>query len=314
MQSFKKLSFGDLDGWNQDDHDKALDVFSKTQSQFLRNLSLRAKGKNKSFSSSQEFFEHSFVPTLIDFPKRSFFTGYYEAEILGSAVPDKEFQFPIYKRPPDLKKGTKWLSRRELEESNILQNKSLEIVYLSSRAEVFLLQVQGSGRVTLTDGSVIRVGYDGRNGHEYISIGQILIKRGVFSAENISGHAIKNWLTLNPQIADELLYQNPSYIFFKVMSDLEEEAGPIGTSNSSLEELRSIAVDPQYIPLGSPVWIEIKGSYPLNRLMVAQDTGSAIKGPSRVDIFFGRGDDAEKMAGQIKDYGRVAVFKNIMGS
>ena len=314
MQSFKKLSFGDLDGWNQDDHDKALDVFSKTQSQFLRNLSPRAKGKNKSFSSSQKFFEHSFVPTLIDFPNRSFFTGYYEAEILGSAVPDKEFQFPIYKRPPDLKKGTKWLSRRELEESNILQNKSLEIVYLSSRAEVFLLQVQGSGRVTLTDGSVIRVGYDGRNGHEYISIGQILIKRGVFSAENISGHAIKHWLTLNPQIADELLYQNPSYIFFKVMSDLEEEAGPIGTSNSSLEELRSIAVDPQYIPLGSPVWIEIKGSYPLNRLMVAQDTGSAIKGPSRVDIFFGRGDDAEKMAGQIKDYGRVAVFKNIMGS
>ena len=314
MQSFKKLSFGDLDGWNQDDHDKALDVFSKTQSQFLCNLSPRAKGKNKSFSSSQEFFEHSFVPTLIDFPNRSFFTGYYEAEILGSAAPDKEFQFPIYKRPLDLKKGTKWLSRRELEESNILQNKSLEIVYLSSRAEVFLLQVQGSGRVTLTDGSVIRVGYDGRNGHEYISIGQILIKRGVFSAENISGHAIKNWLTLNPQIADELLYQNPSYIFFKVMSDLEEEAGPIGTSNSSLEELRSIAVDPQYIPLGSPVWIEIKGSYPLNRLMVAQDTGSAIKGPSRVDIFFGRGDDAEKMAGQIKDYGRVAVFKNIMGS
>ena len=314
MQSFKKLSFGDLDGWNQDDHDKALDVFSKTQSQFRRNLSPRAKGKNKSFSSSQEFFEHSFVPTLIDFPNRSFFTGYYEAEILGSAVPDKEFQFPIYKRPPDLKKGTKWLSRRELEESNILQNKSLEIVYLSSRAEVFLLQVQGSGRVTLTDGSVIRVGYDGRNGHEYISIGQILIKWGVFSAENISGHAVKNWLMLNPQIADELLYQNPSYIFFKVMSDLEEEAGPIGTSNSSLEELRSIAVDPQYIPLGSPVWIEIKGSYPLNRLMVAQDTGSAIKGPSRVDIFFGRGDDAEKMAGQIKDYGRVAVFKNIMGS
>ena len=314
MQSVKKLSFGDLDGWNQDDHDKALDVFSKTQSQFLRNLSPRAKGKNKSFSSSQEFFEHSFVPTLIDFPNRSFFTGYYEAEILGSAVPDKEFQFPIYKRPLNLKKGTKWLSRRELEESNILQNKSLEIVYLSSRAEVFLLQVQGSGRVILRDGSVIRVGYDGRNGHEYISIGQILIKRGVFSAENISGHAIKNWLTLNPQIADELLYQNPSYIFFKVMSDLEEEAGPIGTSNSSLEELRSIAVDPQYIPLGSPVWIEIKGSYPLNRLMVAQDTGSAIKGPSRVDIFFGRGAAAEKMAGQIKDYGRVAVFKNIMGS
>ena len=314
MQSFKKLSFGDLDGWNQDDHDKALDVFLKTQSQFFRNLSLRAKGKNKRVSSSQEFFEHSFVPTLIDFPNRSFFTGYYEAEILGSAVPDKEFQFPIYKRPPDLKKGTKWLSRRELEESNILQNKSLEIVYLRSRAEVFLLQVQGSGRVILRDGSVIRVGYDGRNGHEYISIGQILIKRGVFSAENISGHAVKNWLMLNPQIADELLYQNPSYIFFKVMSDLEEEAGPIGTSNSSLEELRSIAVDPQYIPLGSPVWIEIKGSYPLNRLMVAQDTGSAIKGPSRVDIFFGRGDDAEKMAGQIKDYGRVAVFKNIMGS
>ena len=314
MQSFKKLSFGDLDGWNQDDHDKALDVFSKTQSQFLRNLSPRAKDKNKSFSSSQEFFEHSFVPTLIDFPNRSFFTGYYEAEILGSVVPDKEFQFPIYKRPPDLKNGTKWLSRRELEESNILQNKSLEIVYLRSRVEVFLLQVQGSGRVTLTDGSVIRVGYDGRNGHEYISIGQILIKRGVFSAENISGHAVKNWLMLNPQIADELLYQNPSYIFFKVMSDLEEEAGPIGTSNSSLEELRSIAVDPQYIPLGSPVWIEIKGSYPLNRLMIAQDTGSAIKGPSRVDIFFGRGDDAEKMAGQIKDYGRVAVFKNIMGS
>ena len=314
MQSFKKLSFGDLDGWNQDDHDKALDVFLKTQSQFFRNLSLRAKGKNKRVSSSQEFFEHSFVPTLIDFPNRSFFTGYYEAEILGSVVPDKEFQFPIYKRPPDLKNGTKWLSRRELEESNILQNKSLEIVYLRSRAEVFLLQVQGSGRVILTDGSVIRVGYDGRNGHEYISIGQILIKRGVFSAENISGHAVKNWLMLNPQIADELLYQNPSYIFFKVMSDLEEEAGPIGTSNSSLEELRSIAVDPQYIPLGSPVWIEIKGSYPLNRLMVAQDTGSAIKGPSRVDIFFGRGDDAEKMAGQIKDYGRVAVFKNIMGS
>ena len=115
----------------------------------------------------------------------------------------------------------------------------------------------------------------------------------------------------NISISNELLYQNPSYVFFKVISSLEEGDGPLGTANSSLEALRSIAVDPQYIPLGSAVWIEIKGSYPLKRLMVAQDTGSAIKGPSRVDIFFGRGDKAEKIAGKVKDYGRIAIFKEI---
>ena len=311
MQSFKKLSFSDLDGWYQDDHEKALTVFLKTQKKDARSHRLDTRNTPKKNMSAQEFFEKNFTPTLIDFPKKAFFTGYYEAEIHGSVVPDKEFRFPIYKKPQGLRKGKKWLSRQELEESNVLKGKCLEIAYLRSPAEVFLLQIQGSGRVTLTDGSVIRVGYDGKNGHEYVSIGQILIKRGVFSPENISSNGIKNWLMSNISISNELLYQNPSYVFFKVISSLEEGDGPLGTANSSLEALRSIAVDPQYIPLGSAVWVEIKGSYPLKRLMVAQDTGSAIKGPSRVDIFFGRGDKAEKIAGKVKDYGRIAIFKEI---
>jgi membrane-bound lytic murein transglycosylase A len=155
--------------------------------------------------------------------------------------------------------------------------------------EAFFLQVQGSGRIKLTDGRAIRVGFGGRNGHPYRSVGRELVRQGVFEAHQVSAQRIKRWVRDNPQAGAALLRHNPSFIFFREVNEVPPDRGPLGAMNRSVTALRTVAVDPDFAPLGAPVWIETDGASPMRRLMVAQDTGSAIKGPQRADVFYGTG-------------------------
>jgi membrane-bound lytic murein transglycosylase A len=171
--------------------------------------------------------------------------------------------------------------------------------------DVFFLQVQGSGRVKLNTGGGIRVGYGGANGHSYSSVGAELIARGIYEPHQVSAQVIQNWVKRNPEDGADLLRTNDSYVFFREVNEVPADKGPLGAMNRSITTDRSVAVDPAFVTLGGPVWLEKDGRTPIRRLMIAQDTGSAIKGAQRADIFFGTGDEAGRLAGQIKDGGRL---------
>jgi membrane-bound lytic murein transglycosylase A len=155
------------------------------------------------------------------------------------------------------------------------------------------------------------VGYGGNNGHKYRSIGQELIRRGIYKSHQVSAQVIQNWVRRNPIDGTALLRYNPSYVFFRKVTRVSPEKGPLGAMNRSITALRSVAVDPKYTPLGAPVWVEKDGEGPMRRLMIAQDTGSAIKGAQRADIFFGTGDTAGRAAGRLRDPGRMYVLMPI---
>ena len=162
--------------------------------------------------------------------------------------------------------------------------------------------------MNLPDGSKLRVGYGGKNGHEYRSIGAELVRQGIFEPHQVSATVIKNWVRRNPEAGKELLFHNPSYVFFREVSEVPAHLGPLGAMNRSVTAMRTIAVDPAYVPLGAPVWIEKDGEDPMRRLMIAQDTGSAIKGAQRADVFFGTGYDAGRAAGKLRDPGQMFVL------
>lgn len=302
------LSFRDLGGWETDDHQAALATFAAT----CRDLKAPEWAGLCKFAQSapeaRSFFELFFRPVLIGGDQPALFTGYFEPQLNGARSPSSKFRYPLYRKPPELRDGTLWLSRAEIENQNSLAGRGLEIAWIDDPVDVFFLQIQGSGRVQLSDGSLLRVGYGGSNGHRYKSIGQELSRRGIYQPHQVSAQVIQNWVRRNPAAGRELLQHNPSYVFFREIRDVPAEKGPLGAMNRSITALRTVAVDPVFVPLGAPVWIEKGGKNPMRRLMVAQDTGSAIKGAQRADIFFGTGDDAGRAAGQIRDPGRMVVL------
>lgn len=305
------LDFDDLKGWEDDRHDEALDVFLNTCPD-MRDAdwqALCALAQQRPDATS--FFELFFRPVIIQNETRGLFTGYFEPELRGALSPSGRFQHPLFRQPAMSRSATPWLTRREILESEILTGKGYEIAWVDDPVEKFFLQIQGSGRIQLPDGSIIRVGYGGSNGHQYRSVGRELVRRGIFEAHQVSAQVIKNWVRRNPELGQELLYHNPSYVFFRVVESVPASAGPLGAMNRSVTPMRSIAVDPRYTPLGAPVWIEKGGHGPIHRLMIAQDTGSAIRGPQRADIFFGTGDQAGRAAGRLSDPGRMIVLMPI---
>ncbi len=305
------LGFEDLDGWAADDHDAALSVFKNTcadldESDWAALCALAFDAKD-----ARQFFELFFRPMLITDGKEPLFTGYFEPELSGSPVRTGRYRHPIYKMPPEANDRRPWLTRRDILTSGVMEGRGLEIAWVDDPVELFFLQVQGSGRIRYPDGRMIRVGYGGANGHNYRSIGQELVRRGVYQPHQVSADVIKNWVRRNPVDGEDLLYHNDSYVFFREVSQVPADKGPLGAMNRSITPMRSIAVDPAFTPLGAPVWIEKEGEAPLRRLMVAQDTGSAIKGAQRADVFFGTGDAAGRAAGRIKDPGRMIVLMPI---
>lgn len=303
------LKFRDLAGWDEGDQKAGLAVFVET-CRILRDPQWRpiCKLAETYQGPARGFFELFFRPVLIENGTPALFTGYYEPELNGSLVPTARFHVPVYRRPPELVSGSKWLTREQIQTTGILRGRGLEIAWVDDPVDLQFLQIQGSGRIRLPDGSVIRLGYAGSNGHRYRSLGGELVRRGVFNRHQVSEPVIRSWVRAHPQEGEDLLLHNPSYVFFREIGKVSDHLGPLGAMNRSITAGRSLAVDPAYVPLGAPVWVEKRGTAPFDRLMVAQDTGSRIKGAQRADIFFGTGDDAGRAAGKIHDPGRMVVL------
>jgi len=308
---YSLLKFDDLSGWEDDDHTAALTAFLETCSINKDSEWETLCGLAKSQPSAKTYFEMFFRPVLIEDGKPALFTGYFEPELNGSLTPTARFRYPLYRKPSEVKSGIPWLTRREIEETGALSGRGLELVWVDDPVEVFFLQIQGSGRVRLTNGTTMRVGYGGANGRNYRSIGQELIRRGTYSKHQVSAQVIQNWVRRNPYEGAELLRHNPSFVFFRKVTKVPASKGPIGAMNRSVTTGRTLAVDPRFTPLGAPVWLEKGGREAMRRLMVAQDTGSAIKGAQRADIFYGTGEIAGRAAGAIRDPGRMVVLMPI---
>ncbi|MEM9344256.1 MAG: MltA domain-containing protein [Pseudomonadota bacterium] len=302
------LEFSDLDGWADDDHDAALSSFLETCTDLKDRewATLCAVAQNQ--AGGRGFFEAFFRPVLIEDGDPMLFTGYFEPELDGSLTQTPRYQWPIYAKPDEVTEGNKWFSRADIENLQLLQNRGLEIAWVDDPVELFFLQVQGSGRIRLPDGDNVRVGYAAKNGHEYRSVGQEMVRRGLAEAHEVSAATIRSWVKANPEEGKSLLQHNPSYVFFREVSEVPAAEGPLGAMNRSLTTMRSVAVDPDYTQLGAPIWIEKDGADPVRQLMIAQDTGSAIKGAQRADIFYGTGDEAGRLAGTIKDGGRMVAL------
>lgn len=309
--SYKVLGFDQLEGWERDNHAAALDAFLVTCGD-MKDPDWRALCQYaRTGPEARQFFELFFRPVLIEEGKDALFTGYFEPELDGSRVRTSKYRYPVYRMPPEALESNPWLTRREILSTGVMDGRGLEIAWVDDPVELFFLQIQGSGRIRLAGGDRLRVGYRGSNGHPYRSIGVELVRRGVYDAHQVSADVIKNWVRRNPAEGRELLFHNPSYVFFREVSEVPSERGPLGAMNRSVTPMRSIAVDPFYVKLGAPVWVEKQGVDPLRRLMIAQDTGSAIKGAQRADIFVGTGDEAGRKAGRMRDPGRMLVLMPI---
>jgi len=308
---YEIIDFDNLKGWKDDSHAEALSVFLETcgdldDPHWTALCALAAETKD-----ARAFFELFFRPVLIRDGADMLFTGYYEPELRGAPFRTERFRYPVHSMPPEALTNRPWLTRQQILTSNVMEDRGLEIAWVDDPVELFFLQIQGSGRIRFPDGRVIRVGYGGSNGHPYRSIGQELVRRGIYQAHQVSMQVIRRWVDRNPVAGPSLLYHNAAYVFFREVSEVPADKGPLGAMNRSITTLRSIAVDPQFTPLGAPVWIEKLGSDPMNRLMIAQDTGSAIKGAQRADVFYGTGDEAGQRAGRVRDGGRMVVMMPI---
>lgn len=309
--SYSVLEYDQLDGWTDDDHAAAFNVFLSTCGDMKPRDWQAVCAYARQNPDPRQFFELFFRPVLIEDGKDPLFTGYFEPELEGDKYRSSRYRFPVYAMPNEAKRSSPWLTRRQILTSGVMDGRGLEIAWVDDPVELFFLQIQGSGRIRLPDGSYIRVGYRGANGHPYRSIGVELVQRGIYQPHQVSAEVIKNWVRRNPDAGRELLFHNPSYVFFREVSRVPADKGPLGAMNRSVTTLRSIAVDPAYVTLGAPVWVEKDGADPLRRLMIAQDTGSAIKGAQRADVFFGTGDDAGRAAGKLRDPGRMLVLMPI---
>jgi membrane-bound lytic murein transglycosylase A len=267
---------------------------------------------------ARRFFEahfQPFRPAQGEDGAGGFVTGYYEPIVDGSLTRTDAFAAPVLSPPADPGQGLP--SRAEIE-AGALDGRAQPVVWLRDPIEVFMIQVQGSARVRLADGRLLRLVYAGRNGRPYRSIGRILIETGAIAPAAMSLATLKAWVRTQGQADGEagaaLMRRNESYVFFRLDPYLDPDAGPTGGAGMSLTPLRSLAVDRRLYPYGTPVWIDAclpwrsSAPTPFRRLMIAQDTGSAILGPARADIFFGSGDEAGARAGDIRHSGDFVVF------
>jgi membrane-bound lytic murein transglycosylase A len=259
-------------------------------------------------AAARRFFETSFIPlSVADYgASEGLFTGYYEIELNGSRQRRGRYQTPIYRRPPELGAATRY-SRAEIEDG-ALSGRGLELLWVDDPIDAFFLEIQGSGRVRLSNGDTVRVGYDGQNGHPYVPIGRLLVERGVIPRSEATMITIRDWMSRHPEAGAALRRENPSYVFFRELSG----DGPIGAEGVVLTAERSLAVDRAYIALGVPIWVEADERFasaaPVRRLVVAQDTGGAIKGPVRGDLFWGTGSAAAWRAGVMNAHGRYYLL------
>jgi len=341
---WRTAAFSDLPGWDADTLDDAWLPFvtgcsklpSRTTSQTWRDICAAATTSPRlDAPAARAFFEQHFSAYEMLAAKagpRSLVTGYYEPLLHGRRERDERYRYPLYASPQDLlvvdlsglypelsdkrlrgrlegKRVVPYWTRADIEAGKAAVA-GRELVYVDDALEAFLLQVQGSGRVELPDGRIVRLGYADQNGWPYRSIGRVLVERGELSLDQVSTQSIRQWAREHPQALPALLAENPSYVFFReVTADPAAPIdGPIGTLGVALQAGRAIAVDARFIPLGAPVFVATtrpSSGKAMNRLMLAQDTGGAIQGPLRIDWFWGFGEEAEREAGRMKQEGRI---------
>jgi peptidoglycan lytic transglycosylase A len=288
--------------------------------------------------AARRFFEDNFRPVEIVRlgETQGFLTGYYEPIVEGSRFPNPEFHVPLYRRPQDLtaaglKPGAEFPNKgvlvgrrnekneivpyhdRGAIEAGALDGQKLEICWLRDPFEALAIQIQGSARVILEDGTPLRINYDSHNGYPYTAVGRVLIERNLVPREEMSMQRIRDWMAANPDEAPKVRATNRSYIFFRI-TGLSNEGEPVGAGGVPLAPGRSIAVDKIHV-YGTPFFIDAslpiesaKPTTPFRRLMIAQDTGSAIVGPARADLYWGAGDDAARIAGRIRHAGRFVML------
>ena len=338
----QRVSFADIPGWTEDDQREAWPPLLAS----CRALATKPEWKPACAAASsvdatdaltvRRFFEAQFVPHQLRNPDGStqgLITGYYEPLLRGARKRGGVFQTALHKPPADLltvdlaglypelknvrlrgrvvgNKVVPYFSRSELDKQGLLSG--AELLWVDSPIEAFFLQVQGSGRVFLTDtNETVRLAYADQNGHPYRSIGRYLVDRGELTLEQASMQGIQAWAASNPRRLKELLDVNPSYVFFKEEAISDPSIGPKGALGVPLTAQRSIAIDPQFTPLGAPVFLSTtlpNSVVPLRRLMLAQDTGGAIRNPVRADFFWGFGKDAGELAGRMKQVTQMWVL------
>ncbi len=293
--------------------------------------------KNASQAKSpRQFFETEFTALAVADPVRpaGLFTGYYEPEADGSRTPGNGFDVPIYRKPADLvgfdevtekRLGLKYgrmlagkpagyWTRREIEHG-ALKSRGLELVWLKSWVDAYFIHVQGSGRIRFADGSFMRLAYGAKTGQPYTGIGGLLVERGVLIKDNMSMQALRKWMAENPKLARQLMWENKSFIFFREVKVDDATLGAPGAQKAFLTPLRSLAVDRSLWMFGTPIWLDAdvpSGTstelQPFRHLMIAQDTGTAIKGYARGDVYWGWGEKAALIAGQMKSAGTMTVL------
>ena len=330
-----------LPGWAEDDLTAAWPAFlnscralaSKPQWLLWRAACEEAKTLPVNNAALRRFFESRFAPyqmTNPDATSNGLVTGYYEPLLRGSRQRTAQFAQPVLGVPPDLltieladllpdlknmrlrgrlqgNKIVPYYSRAEIIAREPAYAERV-LLWVDDAVELFFLQIQGSGRVQLPDGSMVRIGYADQNGHPYQSVGRVLIDRGEIAAEQASMQGIQAWARANPAKLDGVLNANPSYVFFREVTGSKAADGPAGALGVPLFAGRSIAVDPRIVPLGAPIFLattQPNSAEPLRRLVLAQDTGGAIRGAVRADFFWGFGPDAGQLAGRMKQQGQM---------
>jgi membrane-bound lytic murein transglycosylase A len=348
-RGLKRVAFAGLAGWAAEDHGAALATFRRSCDEirdngrgFARPVMLGGTRDDwlavcaaaLSARDARSYFETEFTALEVRDPERpaGLFTGYFEPEVRGSRSRAPGFDVPLYAVPPDLVafdeaqaalagvrygrlvdgRPQAYYTRGEIEDG-ALAGRGLEMAWLADPADAFFMQIQGSGRVRLPDGQVMRLAYGLKTGLPYTSIGHVLAERGHVAREALSMQAIRAWMASHPAEARALMRENRSFVFFREIAGGNPDLGPPGAQQVPLTPGRSLAVDRSIWALGTPVWLETSlvgpdGPETLRRLLVAQDTGSAIRGMARGDVFFGAGDAAAWRAGHMKSAGRMIVL------
>lgn len=299
-------------------------------------IAVDSSGNIHSANDARAFFEEHFTPhRVMHADAQGLLTGYYEPVIAGSRTRTDRFTVPVLRRPADLVNivsesergakaealtharktatGTEPFATREEIEEGALAGQGLELVWLEDAVDAFFLHVQGSGLIAFGDGTTARITYDGKNGHPYTSVGRYLIDAGLFPADQMSLQVLKDWLRANGACGIAAMRQNKSYVFFRELTG-DAAGSALGAMEIPLSDHRSLAVDTRFHALGTPVFVvaptlrHAGGSDGFHRLMVAQDVGSAIRGPERGDIYFGTGDEAGRKAGITKHPGNFFVL------
>lgn len=336
-RSLQPVAFSTLDGWNTEALGDAFAAFHRSCGAIVANggsfsgdpryagaradwldvcKAALSMPEAVSDSAARDFFETRFQPLRVsgEGGSEGLFTGYFEPEVAGARKAHGPYRVPLYAKPDDLTGAKPYLTRAAIERG-ALAGRGLELVWLTSLEDAFFLHIQGSGRVRLPDGEIMRVGFAAKNGQPYTPIGRILVENGEIPRAEISMQTIRAWLEANPDRAQPLMWRNESFIFFREVAAARPDLGPRGAQNVPLTPGRSLAVDRGFYALGTPVWLETRvpagpdgALVPMSRLMIAQDTGTAIKGAVRGDVFWGAGERAAGIAGRMQSAGRMTIL------